>query len=142
MSVAFNWSDDLTSGVSLIDNQHQDLIKRINQFIAACETDDLSATVGLLMRFLAIYVDEHFASEERLMESSRYPDQERHLAQHAYFRQEMAAIQADLAATGPSAAIAGRARKLLVDWFRNHITQTDLALARHLRQGKDLNKQA
>jgi hemerythrin len=142
MAEAFSWSDDLTSGVSLIDHQHKDLIKRINQFVAACETEDLSATVGLLMRFLTIYIDDHFASEETLMDSSRYPERDRHLAQHAYFRQEMAAIQADLAATAPTAAIARRARTLPVDWFRNHITQTDLALATYLKQSKGRPAQA
>lgn len=129
MAEAFAWSDELTSGVSLIDSQHKDLIKRINQFVAACEASDIAATVGLLLRFLFIYIDDHFGSEEAMMQANQYPDAPRHLAQHEYFRLELEGIKNDLASLGPSPAVADRARKLLVDWFRNHITHTDKALA-------------
>jgi hemerythrin len=132
MADAFAWSDELTSGVDLIDLQHKDLIKRINQFVAACEIRDVSATVGLLLRFLYIYMDDHFASEESMMQSSQYPEYDRHLAQHDYLRRELEDIKNLLAETGPSPTVAERSRKLLVDWFRNHILNTDKALANFL----------
>jgi hemerythrin len=132
MAEAFQWSDSLMSGIGMIDTQHRHLIKRINQFVAACDEAAVPATIGLLLRFLYIYADDHFASEEELMRSTLYPGEAQHLAQHAYFRQELESLKNALGDTGPTPQIAERARKLLVDWFMHHIANTDQELAAYL----------
>jgi hemerythrin len=45
-------------------------------------------------------------------------------------------VKNDLAAHGPNPALALRARKLLVDWFKNHIANTDKAFATYLFEQK------
>ncbi len=80
---------------------------------------------------LASYTVAHFATEERMMEQSGYPDLTTHKARHA-----------DLAARARALILSYRTGErflatgllnFLEDWLKHHIAGDDLALVRWLK---------
>lgn len=71
----FVWNDKLSLGVKAMDDEHKILIVKINAFITALEEQHVRKdTAHLLVTFndLATYTVEHFADEEKYMESIEY----------------------------------------------------------------------
>ena len=68
------WSNNLATGVPEIDNQHKEIINRVNSLSAACSEGKGKEEVLRVLLFLEEYIKEHFAAEERLQLRHAYPD--------------------------------------------------------------------
>jgi hemerythrin len=133
--MALQWTSTLSVGVPEIDEQHQELFRRIDRLLDAMLHQDRSE-VGQLLAFLHGFVLEHFAAEERLMAEVEYPDAERHILEHREFARGLAQVEADFAAHGATAAVVFRLEQQTVGWLMDHVYFTDVALGRfvHARQ--------
>jgi len=133
--VALQWTSTLSVGVPELDEQHRELFRRIDRLLTAVLHQDRSEAERLLA-WLRGYVKDHFAAEERLMAEVAYPDAERHVQEHREFARRLAAIDADFAAHGPTAAVVFALEQQAVGWLRDHVYFTDVALGRyvHARQ--------
>ena len=78
----FNWTDDLSVGVDLMDSQHRILINYINDLIETLENDELDP-IKEKFEALCKYVVEHFTEEETFMEKIGFPGLESHKGIHA-----------------------------------------------------------
>ncbi|MCF8059334.1 MAG: bacteriohemerythrin [Bacteriovoracaceae bacterium] len=67
----FKWSDELSIGVTAMDNQHKVLIDKINTLIDDLSEDSPNSHKDF--QALAGYVVEHFNDEEKYMESIGFP---------------------------------------------------------------------
>lgn len=83
----FTWSDDLVTGIKLIDDQHHELIGRVNLFLEKCASEG-GEREGLLetFNFLKAYAVVHFNTENSLMHEFDYPDAAAHMKDHAAVR--------------------------------------------------------
>lgn len=131
--VAIEWSPDLAVGHPEIDGQHQELFRRVGALSAALDAGEREE-IPSLFDFLRGYVVDHFAAEERLMREIAFPGYAVHHGAHERFVREYADLRQLFEAAGPTAAVALRTRTWIVDWLVDHITSTDRALARHVRQ--------
>jgi hemerythrin len=130
------WSEKLSVGVDEIDEQHRELYRRVNAFLAALAEKRAAPELEPLVRYLRSYVREHFAEEQRLMEFCFYPGLGEHLAEHQRFEAEYQALADELQRTGATFGLAKRLVALLTDWLDRHLATTDrdfgAFLARHL----------
>ena len=58
MNITFD--DNLITGNKTIDSQHQELIDRIRQFVAACESGDSKIKAIKMLDYLDEYTNFHF----------------------------------------------------------------------------------
>lgn len=62
MNITFD--DNLITGNKTIDSQHQELIDRIRQFVAACESGDSKIKAIKMLDYLDEYTNFHFRKKK------------------------------------------------------------------------------
>lgn len=130
--MGFSWTQALAVGIAAIDEQHQELFRRVDRLLQVV-SDGNSPEVTRMLGFLAEYVRFHFATEEALMSDQGYPGIESHKAEHAHILRQVALASEEYRATGPVPAFTARLHHLLADYLRTHVGVTDSAMARFMR---------
>lgn len=131
--MALVWSNALSVGVPEIDAQHQELINRTNQMLAAMKEGRGRQEVERLVEFLGEYTIEHFGAEERRMEAAKYPALAEHKKMHKAFVLDFARMSADLKKSGASSEIVIAVHRRISDWLREHIQKRDQEFGQYLR---------
>lgn len=122
------FTDDLKIGVDKIDNQHRELIDRINNFLEKVNNSDtktLSLELENIFDFMAEYAKFHFSDEEKLMEEHSCPILDFQKMQHQFFLMEANKLKFDLKVKGLTQELLEKSQKLLVEWLRSHISGID-----------------
>lgn len=132
--MGLEWSDRLTVGHALIDEQHRELIRRFTQFLEACQQTRARGQLEPLLLFLDSYVTSHFREEERLMKRHAYPDAEAHFAAHRQIEARLGDLREELRNDGISSALIIQTNQTLLEWVVRHIQQTDLQLGNYLKR--------
>jgi hemerythrin len=112
----------------MIDEQHKELIGRMNAFFDAMKNGDKQQKVIEILDFLEEYVESHFRDEERLQLSSGYPHYKEHKKLHTDFIADVKQIRGDIEKVGFTAATASLVGSTLVSWLTLHIKKTDKGL--------------
>src|SRR5690606_6998764 len=115
------WTDDLATGIHVIDNQHQRIVDYINQLHQAIEHHSREELIPILEQ-LVEYTMSHFAFEEDLMEESGYPFVHAHKKVHRLFETRMADFQQRFEL---GEDISRQLLTLLRTWLVNHIKRDD-----------------
>ncbi len=128
------WNETLSVGNTMIDNQHKELINRINALVEAMSKGKGKEEVSKVVDFLGSYIIKHFTSEEALMQRFNYPDVAAHKREHTAFVEDFKKFKAEFQKTGTSSMLAIRAQKWLSTWLFNHISKVDRMLASFLKK--------
>jgi hemerythrin len=123
----------LLTGVDEIDAQHRELFQRINALLEASRSRRSGQEVIRILEFLGGYVIDHFAAEDRIMETTGYPNIEGHRAEHRQFVKELEILRHELKSEGPTTLFVIRVGNRVTQWLREHIYRTDRTLADWLR---------
>ena len=123
----FQWSDALSVGNSLIDQDHKELVNLVNELHQAVQDGKSSETLGRILQALFTYTQEHFQREELLMEHINYVDKEAHLDQHKKLIDQVVVLQ-DAFDRG-RVEVANNTAELLRYWLTHHIMRTDKKLS-------------
>jgi hemerythrin-like metal-binding protein len=121
----FDWHPEYGVGFAEIDGLHQQVFRAAGELhaaIAAGEIDDRLAE--LLARFVSC-TQAHFAAEEALMQSSQYPQADRHKAAHKAFGEKLLAAEQGVR---PNVETMQTFKGLVIQ----HIDEEDRELGRHL----------
>ena len=132
----YSWDDSLLVGVALIDEQHHELVDKLDEFAIACGHGEGKQEVGEALKFSVSYIKEHFKDEEGLQALYAYPDIDAHKKLHAKFIQNAIDLVQKLKNNGPSIELADEVRKTLVGWFLTHIRTEDKKLSVHIHQSE------
>jgi len=128
-----SFTPDLETRIPRIDNQHRELIRRINNVVAlgdrASGRDESDRTIALL----GSYIDDHFRDEEELQSKSGYPKFEWHREQHKVYVESFRRLKEDYEKNGPSFSFTFRLNKSIIEWIVKHIQQEDADFARFVR---------
>lgn len=120
------WSDKFATGISGIDNEHQELIACINSFYS--KQTDHSDKDELIQILNNIYgsIHAHFMLEERLMVKHGYDEYEAHRDDHARLLDDIQdmAIELDRSSDFDEQLLATK----LNDWFLIHFKTHDSRL--------------
>lgn len=126
------WRNELSVGVTMIDDQHKELIRIANGLINAVSLGRDRKTLENVLRRLREYTVFHFKSEEALMEELRYDKRAQHANEHHELKdkvkgfQRMLYLQEELT---PQAVLA-----FMKEWLLKHILQSDRDIARFIRE--------
>jgi len=127
------WNDALKVGHSVIDRDHQKLIRLINDLGDAMSAGQGKEVCGNVLDELISYTQTHFANEERLMSVHHYADTPRHKAEHAKLVKDVLAFKAKFEAG--TATLSVSLLHFLMDWLTHHILESDKALAQGIPPG-------
>lgn len=127
-----SWSDDLATGYNVIDQDHKEIFKKINEFQLSCRLGRATRDLDSLILFLEQYILHHFVIEEGFMKRFSYEGYENHHARHDEFRTAISELRKEITQEGPGVHSAIAAHYLLGDWWRDHICKYDRHLAAFL----------
>ncbi len=116
-----SWTDDLATGISVIDNQHKRIIHYINQLTDAQRLNDNILTGEVLINLID-YTLSHFAFEESLMEEAHYNAANIHKQTHDAFRNKISDYQQRHA---KGERVTDELFQLLNIWLMDHIAEDD-----------------
>jgi len=136
MAIA-KWSDELTTGVFEVDNQHKQLIKMINDLHEALSQGKGKDITEEAINFLSNYVAEHFQAEEKLMLKHGYVGFVAHKREHEKFIMDFTDLVKEYYSTGSASFFAITLQKSIVQWLVNHIMKVDKAMAKFVINGSE-----
>ena len=115
------WSDELATGIGVIDSQHKRIIHYINQLEDARALNDTELVREVLIH-LTDYTLSHFAFEESLMEDAGYVGADIHAKTHDSFRDRINEYNKRFNA---GEDVSEELSKLLNVWLIEHIASDD-----------------
>ena len=127
-----NWTSESHSVyVPEIDEEHKALFRLCDEVYGAMMEGAGLSSVTPKLRELAAQALAHFAHEEKLMRSSRYPSRAWHRAQHDVIRAKLAELARALEQGDREAVRA--ALDFTSAWFQTHTAVSDRMMGAHLR---------
>lgn len=132
-SFKMKWTESLSVGNELIDSQHKEWIRRINELLEACSQKKGKEKIDESMQFVKDYTVKHFGAEEDLMRNYKYPDYIVHKQIHENFVKEVNELDEKIKKEGVNLSTIMLLNKKLVDWVINHINKVDKKLGEYIR---------
>lgn len=124
------FDDSLVTGNKMIDDQHKELIGKIDKLLTCCEEGCGKMQAIKMLDYLAEYTVFHFEAEEKLQEEVSYPGIKEHKEKHDEFKKTVEELHEMLEEEeGPSEAFVAAVKKNVVDWLFHHIKNKDQTLA-------------
>jgi hemerythrin len=131
--MSIEWNVSYAVGFDLIDDQHRELFRKVNELVEAMHHANGRERVGDVIRFLGDYVVHHFGTEESLMAQHHFPGYAVHHREHTDFIATLQALREDLLRQGPTAALAIDVNNKVCNWLVTHVLATDKTLGAFLR---------
>jgi hemerythrin len=126
-----DWTPDLSVGVEMIDEQHKELIRRMNDFYQSVKSDDREKVFELL-KFMSDYVTSHFREEEALQQKYNNPDYAEHRKLHQGFEKDVRQLEEDIR-KNYTVATKSLVGMTLMNWLMLHIMRVDKKLGEYIR---------
>lgn len=116
-----HWTDDLNTGIDVIDKQHRRIVEYINELnVADTKGDKLG--IKHVLDELVDYTLSHFSFEEELMEKANYPFLKAHKRVHEIFTKRVVEC---LQRAEKDENVAPELLSMLKIWLVNHIKGDD-----------------
>ena len=130
------WNKSFAIGVDLIDSQHCELFRILNQLQQAISTGESRAVLGSTIKALAEYTIYHFSQEESLMLAIRYPEYLKHQDIHKSLIAEVRGVL--LRIKNHQDINAREIFQFLHKWVTNHIMTEDMKVSRFVFMNKSI----
>ncbi len=135
------WKDEYKIGVELVDQQHQELFKRLGDFIQTVRSDkeksEKKVEVEKTLNFMGEYVVTHFDAEEALQKKYNYPDFENHHQIHEDFKAEVAEFKQKYQESEYDEDFVMQFSGRLLTWLINHVATTDQDIGEHINSADE-----
>ena len=122
------WSDEYSTGVPQIDEQHKTIFRMAEDFQSALHVGTGEQTYGLLLRSLELYIHAHFTAEEQCMAVHRCQIAGLNKAAHAAFSETLTRYRHRFEDYGFDRADADMLMLNIQDWLLKHIGRVDVHL--------------
>ena len=132
MADLFVWSNDYSVNVETIDEQHQQLLARINGFLHSVQSGEGQEHVQSTVNFLVAYVDIHFRTEEYFMKKHAYPGYATHKSEHERLSNAVLSIAQGISDIRPSRGVVTQLVTEMGTWILEHVQKMDKTLGRFL----------
>lgn len=130
------WNDNLSIGIALIDEQHQEIFARVNALLAASTGQAAQGKIGELFDFLDVYTRDHFTFEEEIQQRAGYPRHAEHKKMHDGFRNTLDVLKLRHAENPDPNSLRAEVNQFVVDWLIKHISGEDQELAAYILNGE------
>lgn len=124
------WTNVLSVGIKVIDDEHKFLLSILNDLVRSLEASNPKPIIMRAIEELVGFTNYHFEHEEELMTTFRYPDFVDHKKQHTDFVAKLLEFEKDVA--GGARTLPGLA-KFVHDFIMGHFMRTDQELGAFLK---------
>jgi hemerythrin len=134
------WDDRYSIGISVIDEQHKELIGITNRLFEGCLEGDAAAEAKFrdTVKEVVEYIKYHFSAEEGILERIDYPGTGMHKREHEWFIKELLA-KVHAFQEGKK-FVPNLFARYLRDWVLAHIAMSDKSYASYLFSLKQKGK--
>ena len=133
MIMRYELTKDLETGNSIIDGEHRELFRAVNNLMDACSKGQGRASMEPAIKFLIDYVNRHFAHEEQLQRQYKYPNMIGHKQFHEGYKRKLSEIVNKIPAAGPTVADLS-SLNLHISALVSHIRTEDKKLGAFLKK--------
>jgi|GEM_PF-869487 len=123
----FTWTQDMSVGVAILDEDHQILIQYLNDLIDACDDDNRGA-VDSIFSGLVDYTEYHFKLEEQIMDVCGYRDLDAHKNRHVVLCDQLEKIRSQFLVNFDEETKM-QVTEFLQLWLKEHILHSDMDYA-------------
>ena len=127
------WKEKYKVGVELIDQQHEELFKRVTEFVetlrSPVEWNEKVDQVNRTLEFMKNYVVTHFRDEEAYQKKIGYEELENHTKIHNDMVQYVSDVAEEYAVKGFDEQLMQQFAGKLLAWLINHVTVEDQKIA-------------
>jgi hemerythrin len=116
------WTDNLNTGIQVIDRQHGRIVDYINRLYDAQTGGASKDEIRMVIDELLDYTLTHFAFEETMLENINYPSLRTHKDTHDEFARQVSELRARFDKDQDTAI---ELNNLMVTWLFNHILHED-----------------
>ena len=109
-----------------MDSDHKCLVRIINLLNEIHDNKDASRTVEMVLDTLMLYGRFHFAREENVMATCKFPGTSFHKAEHQGFARYITALR-ERYGRNVDSEMASELLEYLTGWLRHHILIQDMA---------------
>lgn len=136
------FDETLFTGNTTIDEQHKELIDRINKLMILCENEKPAKKEAIkMLEYLADYTEYHFAEEEKLQEEIEYPGREEHKKKHDELRRTVEVLHEMLEEQeGPTEDFVKQVYENVAEWLYYHIRGFDRSVAEFVFMRENENR--
>ncbi|MFA6940656.1 MAG: bacteriohemerythrin [Clostridiaceae bacterium] len=127
------WNDSLSVQNIIIDNQHKQLVGKLNDFLNAYDNKKSNEKLMEIFKFLSDYTKVHFRDEENLMLKYKYPGYAAQKKEHTKFISDLSNYEKELSENKSTLVLKIKTNQMLVDWLVNHIGKVDKAFGAYLQ---------
>ena len=131
------WKEHYRIGSELVDTQHHELFKRVENFIKVVQAggswEDRLEEVKTTLDFMQTYVIIHFNDEEELQREIGYPYLEEHARIHADFREEIHQFAKAVEEEGFTEESMQELAAKVMTWLIMHVGREDQKIGEFLR---------
>lgn len=127
------WTQNLSVGVGVIDDQHKTWFEKADKLFEAGRNHQAKEYIGELLNFLEAYTKKHFSDEEKYMLSINYPGASAQKQAHMEFTRQLSKLRADYDASGGNILVILNANQLVVNWLTQHISSMDKQIGQYAK---------
>lgn len=132
------WKESYKVGVNLIDTQHEELFRRVTDFVETLRStetgEEKSKKVSATLTFMQDYVVSHFRDEENYQRKIGYPGLEAHVQVHLDMVEYVLSVSEQFEREGYHEQIMQQFAGKLLAWLINHVLVDDQKIAAYARE--------
>ncbi len=117
------WSDIFSVNINLIDEQHKQLFRLINDLYPAWKANKPREVIGNVFSGLLDYTDKHFKQEEEMFNRYGYPETSDHMAIHRALVKQV--VDTKNKFDRGEIKVNADIMNFLKNWLNNHILKVD-----------------
>ncbi len=124
-----NWDPQtMSTGVPVVDDQHQEWIRRYNEFDNAISQGKGLEAIQSTLDFFIAYADVHFRLEESIMDSCHCPAAKTNRKDHDHIRNILQGFNVYVKKYGYSINEIISLKRRMEDWLVRHMLTVDIQL--------------
>lgn len=134
MQIKFEWTPSISVNNEIIDSQHKELLKKINELLTAILEKRGQEIIEGIVRFLGEYIEGHLRYEEEYMEKHLYPELKEHKEIHNKFVERYNDFEEKIKLGIISVEMSHDVEVFLGEWWINHIGHEDKRYADFIKE--------
>lgn len=131
------WKEKYRIGVERIDEQHEELFRRVEDFVKALRDngkwEDKLGKIQETMAFMEKYVVVHFDDEEDYQAEINYPEAAKHREIHEAFKADVFNFAGRFEREGYKEELVQQFAGKLLAWLINHVAAEDQKIADYVK---------
>jgi len=127
----FEWKDEYSVNVRIIDEQHKKLIETIDKLFQSIMLQKEKEYLSEIFKELNEYINTHFSTEEKYFKDFNYEGAAVHTALHDNFREDTSKMEARINNTDFQVF---ELLFFLENWWINHILDVDKRYSKNFNE--------